>query len=99
MSVDYETGVVRTTSTPHTKDHRPVGAGEQAEQAERGGVVGGVRPESGEVTRRSSGNRNSHTLTEKDVEIGFQEMEKHNGECSTSLVNLHSSSTTTVLLQ
>ena len=35
--------------------------------------------EGGEVGSGGGGTRNSHTLTEKEVELGFQKMEKHNG--------------------
>ena len=81
VSVDFEPGVVRTPSAPRTGDRRTVGGGEHVDRSGGGGGGGGARPETGEGTGKGgAGNRNSHTLTERDVEIGFQKMEKHNGE-------------------
>ena len=36
------------------------------------------RSEGGEASGKGVSNRNSHTLSEREVEIGFQKMEKHN---------------------
>lgn len=75
MSVDSEASVVRSTSASRTRDRRTVGGGEQKlDRGERRGGSGG-RSDTGEKS-----NQNSHTLTEREVEIGFQKMEKHNGE-------------------
>ena len=61
-----------------------MGGGEHGEKGERGersgGGVRGKTEATGETGAKGTGNRNSHTLTEKEVEIGFQEVEKHNGK-------------------
>ena len=77
--------VVRTTSGSRVKERRNVGGGEHREHGERGehsgGGVRGRTEGTGETGGKGTGSRNSHTLTEKEVEIGFQEVEKHNGKC------------------
>ena len=79
--MDYEAGVVRTPSVPQTRDRRTGGDGERGERGGAGGGGGGGgRSEGGEASGKGVSNRNSHTLSEREVEIGFQKMEKHNGK-------------------
>lgn len=93
VSVDSEASIVRATSTSRTRDLRTGGGatgGEPEERGERRAFTGesgdrgvGARGEGGEMGGGGGGgggNRSSHTLTEKEVELGFQKMEKHNGE-------------------
>ena len=80
------TPVMRTTSGSRTKERRNVGGGEHREHGERGERSGGgVRGGTGETGGKAAGNRNSHTLTEREVEIGFQEVEKYNGKCGSNV--------------
>ena len=92
MSVDSEASIVRATSTSRTRDLRTGGGAEAEERGERRpvttGAVGesgdpaGVWGDGGEVGTQiggGGGNRHSHTLTEKEVGLGFQETQQHNG--------------------
>ena len=73
--MDYEGGSGHTPSLHRHKDRQAAGGGDHGDTS--GG--GGGRTEA-DVTGKEVGSRNSHTLTEKEVEIGFQKMEKHNGK-------------------
>ena len=92
MSVDSESSIVRATSTSRTRDLRTGGGAETEERGERRPVTTGAVGESGdpvggwgdggEVGTQiggGGGNRHSHTLTEKEVELGFQKTQQHNG--------------------